>query len=540
MTNPAIIDAIKKEIVNKNIEYDEAVIILHQVAQKFNQDKDEFVNNYVGLIDNNMKSSLCLDDNYKQELKNLCNIRKYDKYYEKSYIFQFDFSIGRILPVLVYRTFKYEHKILKLFRHFENIMYTYKHKLALNPSRTSYMELTRKYNMSINYINQHFNKLIKLPYCVEPLTNTYKPKSFKSGLYYEPLLGIDYDDTELSEWKKTFIELEKENSISWIKEHNPNLYNKMIKFHIKEKIVVHGSKCCWLKNDLANVAKAINSFLSDTKYNGGIITNENIDIYKKNFVKYTNFGKKKCNNFDENIIVGDVSIRCICIKSNYEQCNTLFNISHTETFEVFKLKFKDYKYNNTFDEGGGFIQDPVEYMFERLDTLLDPSKRPNNRLNSSCPKCNHINQNDEAILNNKGYNPILKHPSDIICDNCHHAYCTDCSLSHPGFICRGFPEENDTAKDIESCPACGHITERTGGCTCMTCVIPTCRRTWCWFCRCLRHPEQNVNNINPDLLHYCMDEYRYISNHDWVNNPDFKPYKVVAPLGSDDMDFVPA
>jgi hypothetical protein len=48
-----------------------------------------------------------------------------------------------------------------------------------------------------------------------------------------------------------------------------------------------------------------------------------------------------------------------------------------------------------------------------------------------------------------------------------------------------------------------------------------------------------MNNINQDLIHYCIDSDRYTSNINWINNPDFKPYKIIAPQGIDNMDFVP-
>jgi hypothetical protein len=519
---------------------------LKQLSYRFNINETEFVESYIGLIDNDMISSLTLTDADKIKLDNLCFKLKYDKYNENGLEFKFDFEIGRISPIILNKNYQFKNRILRLFKHFENVICKYKNILSISPSRKSYTELLRKFNTSINYINQHFKDELKpsLSYAIEPNNNNNKRTAFKSALYYNPLLKLEYDNSELLDWKILFMELEKKHSIEWIKNNNSFLYNKMIQFHINEKIVVHGQHCSWLKKDLANVAKSINSFLSNKKYNSGVITNDNINIFCRDFNKYTKFGKKKNLSFNDTITIGDVCIRCICLKDDYIECNTLFNLSNVETYNNFKKCFSLYESKDEYDDDGIFIQDPVNNMFERLESLLDPSKRPSIRTCSKCPKCEHVNtvENKEAIINSKGDNPLLKHPSDVMCGNplCNYEYCTDCKLSHPGFICRGFPEEEDTEKDIESCPACGHTTHRIGGCTCMTCEIPTCRKTWCWLCRCLRYPEQNPDDINPELLHYCMDEHRYYSNINWVSNPDFKPYKTVAPEGHEDMDFVPA
>ena len=541
-----IMNAIKREIVDNQFSYVNALNKLKEMALRFNINETEFIDNYIGLIDKDMISSLTLSFSNKIELRDLCKKKNYDKYIiDNDVEFKFCFSLGRILPIIIHREFKFQNKILKLFRHFEIVIYKYKHLLTTHPSRKCYLEYAHKYNLSINYINQHFKNELSIPleYAIDTNNNSSKRTAFKSALYYNPLLKLEYDNSELLDWKILFMELEKKYDIEWIKNNNSFLYNKMINFHINEKIVVHGQHCSWLKKDLANVAKSINSFLSNKKYNSGVITNDNINIFCSDFKKYTKFGRKKNSCFNDTITIGDVCIRCICLKDNYIECNTLFNLSDVETYNNFKKCFSLYKPKNEYDDDGIFIQDPVDNMFERLESLLDPSKRPSIRTCSKCPKCEYVNtfENKEAIINSKGDNPLLKHPSDVICGNplCNHNYCTDCKLSHPGFICRGFPEEEDTEKDIESCPGCGHITNRIGGCTCMTCEIPTCRKTWCWFCRCIRHPEQDPNNYDPQLLHFCMDEHRYISNTNWVDNPEFKPYKIVAPKSVDNMDFVP-
>jgi len=545
ITKNTIINTINREIVFNNYDYNIALDKLKDIAVRYNINENDFVDNYIGLINNNMQSSLKLTNEDKRKLHILCINKKYKDYRENNGIlYNFDFVIGKIIPI-GYDGFIFKNKILKLYRHFENILTKYIDIFKRNPSYKVYYELAHKYNMSINYINQHFKNDMTVPfeYAIEPNDIKIKRNAFKSALYYCPLLSLEYDENELSDWKKEYMRLEKEYGNEWLKNHRPDIYNKMTHFHKNEKIVVHGQHCSWLKKDLPNVAKSINSFLSNKKYNSGIITSDNINIFCKDFNKYTNFGRNKHKNFSGIITVGDVCIRCICIKDNYIQCNALFNLSDIETYNKFKKCFSSHIIEHKYDDDI-FIQDPVEYMFERLDSLLDPSKRPSIRTCSKCPKCEYINtfENKEAILNSSGTNPLLKHPSDVICGNpiCNYNYCTDCKLSHPGFICRGFPEEEDTAKDIEACPACGHITNRIDGCTCMTCAIPTCRKTWCWICRCIRYPEQNPDNINYDLLHYCMDDNRYQSNPNWYNNPDFIPYKNIAPKGQEGMDFIPA
>ena len=530
-----IVKYIINNIVNKKLLYSQAEHRMKILATKLNLNVDDFISNYGGLIDNSIES-LSLSNGQVTIIEKLSN--KYINILHHGITYNFNFNTKQMIPKMMIRCSS--HRILKLFGYFENIMCNYYNKLLKNPSRISYIELSRKYNSAINYINQHFK--IDLPLIISP-HNSLRRNAYKSGLYYCPLLGLNYDDDELCFWKKEFITLESEKGINWIKENNKNLYNRMVEYHKSEKIIVHGQHCSWLKSDLSNVAKSINLFLSHKTF-GGIVTPDNINIYCRDFGNYTKFGRKKLAYFNNTISVGDVCIRCVCIKTNNLQCNTLFNLSDSITYHQFKKSFDSYIPHDTFDDDNLFVQDPVNSMFERLNSLLDPSKCPSIRTCSSCPICNYVNtiENTEALLNSNGNNPLLKHPSDVICGNlsCGHKYCTDCKLSHPGFICRGFPEEDDTEKDIQSCPACGHITNRISGCTCMTCEIPTCNKTWCWICRCIRYKEQDPDNINPDYLHYCMDINRYQSNPKWINNPDFIPYKNVPPVGQENMDFIPA
>jgi hypothetical protein len=104
-----------------------------------------------------MRSSLKLSTDDKRKLHTLCINKKYNSYREDNDIlYNFDFIQGIIIPVGYYNL-KFKNKILKLYRHFENILNKYINIFKNNPSKKVYYELAHKYNMSINYINQHFN-----------------------------------------------------------------------------------------------------------------------------------------------------------------------------------------------------------------------------------------------------------------------------------------------------------------------------------------------------------------------------------------------
>ena len=101
---------------------------------------------------------------------------------------------------------------------------------------------------------------------------------------------------------------------------------------------------------------------------------------------------------------------------------------------------------------------------------------------------------------------------------CNYQYCTDCKQSHPGYICRGIPPEDDPDIEAQSCPGCFAKTYKRDGCPCMKCGNPSCGKIWCWTCRCLRHPETRY-----DKPHYCPTDLNYRSNPAWGNH--FVPYR---------------
>lgn len=59
-----------------------------------------------------------------------------------------------------------------------------------------------------------------------------------------------------------------------------------------------------------------------------------------------------------------------------------------------------------------------------------------------------------------------------------------CSQETPyttNFICEDC-STNNTPLNIKKCPSCDIITEKTSGCSHITCLVPTCGAHWCWEC----------------------------------------------------------
>ena len=409
-----------------------------------------------------------------------------------------------------------------------------------NPTKDNYIKIVGKFNKAANDINQFFNLLEHKAISIIP---TFQEKrlpgtNYRHGIWTDLLYNVDLDEDELKElsgWKLELVQLEKQHDINWVKKYRIDLYNQMVSFHRKDKTLVHENpnKHYWDRDKIWYYAKIMIDFFKNRKY-CGVVTRNNIDTYCRHFDKYTQFGKTT-PNFDATIRIGDICIQCPCLE-NYFPCKCLFKLSDPSTFEAFTKAMVGYSHKVDLNDMMIQIADPVETLLKYIEIRKDPSKSPNLRLNTTCPKCSYINtfENKEAIRNSTGENPLLQHPSDVICGRCQHEYCTDCKRTHKGFICRGFPEEDDCNKQIELCPACGHTTDRISGCTCITCEIPSCGKTWCWICRCLRHPEHSSNTI-----HYCITQNRGNTNPNWRLNPNVVLCTEVAPVSLDGMDFVP-
>eukprot|EP01113_Clastostelium_recurvatum_P005800 TRINITY_DN12601_c0_g1_i2.p2 TRINITY_DN12601_c0_g1~~TRINITY_DN12601_c0_g1_i2.p2 ORF type:complete len:348 (+),score=71.39 TRINITY_DN12601_c0_g1_i2:110-1153(+) len=86
--------------------------------------------------------------------------------------------------------------------------------------------------------------------------------------------------------------------------------------------------------------------------------------------------------------------------------------------------------------------------------------------------------------------------SDRMCPDCDYSVCTECLLpGHAGVTCAKNWEvvsDNDASVDevryakyfkrfARNCPQCTAPTERSGGCSHMTCR--ECKHQWCWLCR---------------------------------------------------------
>ena len=427
-----------------------------------------------------------------------------------------------------------DSRLDKLAFHIYNVVYYCSHRLSQDPTISNYHLMISMFNISANFINQYFSdKVVSL---VHNPRARQRPKSqkFKIGIMINGLHHDDINVRELNGWKLEFTQLVNTHDIEWVKINRKDLYTLMLAFHRNGRTMVHGgdgNPHYWIRENMWEYAKVINMFLNNKHY-GGIVTRTNKANYINEFTEYTQFSKKHYSN--KKINVGDICVPCPCLcEEDSLPCSCLFNLSDSMTFESFTLAFKDYSIITDINDVGDQVPDPVKIMFATLEVLRNPSLRPNNRLKSTCPQCKFVNDaSDEAKWNNSGNTPLLSHPCEVVCKNleCSHKYCTDCLQYHPGIICRGFVEDPECDPNVQLCPACSHTTYRVDGCTCITCELPNCRKTWCWICRCLRHPEQH-ERINPDLIHYCMDVDRYITNPSWRNNPEFKPYRQLAPSG---------
>jgi hypothetical protein len=512
------------------------------IAEKFN-----VLHTIVGMVDIKLIRRLSINP------KNLESIKiKYKDYIRQSnikYSYFFDFESRCILPH--YPTDNEQlTRADKLALHLFNVLVKYSEQFKKNPSMDFYNTLIGKFNISANFINQFFryNELEQpiVDVIPNPMGKERKPSEiWKIGLLTDSMYNTDLDDSELvllKGWKYDLVKSVQMFDIEWVKHNRTDIYNMMLNFHRTYRVLIH-DKHYLVKSNLWDAAKVMLMFFRNKEY-GGIVTRKNYANYIRIFKEYSQFGKKKASGFDSRIRVGDVCVPCPCLEDGYESCNHLFKLSDESTYNSFIKAFDGYEHQVDLNDFGDQIANPVDVMMSYISARIDPSQCVNIRLKTTCPKCQYENtvENTEAILNSTGENPIIKHPSDVVCGNikCKHHYCTDCKESHPGVICRGFKEEPDCDPNIELCPSCGHTTNRVDGCTCITCEIPSCGKTWCWSCRCIRYPEQDPGDIDQSLVHYCMTKNRYRSNINWLMNPDFIPYEDHAPVGQQGWDFIPA
>jgi len=514
------------ELLNKFKELSETYGIIDQV---------------IGLVDINIISGIAIDLSILEILKEKYQTLLSNPIYKWSY--SFNFILCKILHNMkIIDTFSILSQLLtsidKLAFHIYNVVYFCKHRLDNDPTLENYHKMISKFNISANFINQYFSEeIIFLVH--NPRAIKRKPsQKFKIGILIDGLYNSEIELKELNGWKLEFAILEKDYGIEWIKNNETEHYNQMLDFHRKGRTLAHGKDSYphyWVRDKMWHYAKVINNFLNSKKF-GGIITRKNKLNYIRKYKQFTPFGN--IINSDTTIKEDYIGVPCPCLNEEYFECECLFNLSDPQTFDSFSKAFEGYTQITDINDFGDQIPDPVKIMFTTLEVLRNPELRPNIRMKSTCPKCNFVNEaSNEALWNSKGNTPKLIHPSDMKCRECAHEYCTDCKQYHPGFICRGFVEEPDCDPNIQLCPACAHTTYRVDGCTCITCEIPNCRKTWCWICRCLRYPEQHGNDNH---IHYCMDEARYSSNPSWLLNADFKPYKQRAPSGRIGIgDYVP-
>ena len=320
-------------------------------------------------------------------------------------------------------------------------------------------------------------------------------------------------------WHTELIQsLDQSSNLEMIRTEKPQVYNEIVKFHRDNMKIIHSSnqqKCKWPLlgypyGGLGYLAKRFIQQLSRSPFHYMISENDR----NKKFV-FSIHGIKPS--------IGDIYVKCPCLLENGCECNIHFNLSCKHSLDKFKNIFRNAPQNELND---------IKTLFSLINTIKNRNKTHRGPL-SKCPHCSHINFNEEAYINNIGDNPILIHPSDMKCDECHISYCTDCGLSHPGHICDG-TDYIENGKRHKACPSCRVPVYRDGGCTNIKCI---CGLTWCWICRCLRHREADFR----EHPHHCMTFNRFRTNPIWSASIYFRPYTindddVIVPDSDSDSD----
>ena len=396
---------------------------------------------------------------------------------------------------------------------------------AYSPHAENFDKVARQFNVIANIINSQLMPAAPIPMAIAPKVRVpVKKTNFLRGLFVSPVTGdpITMDETSPPWMIALHRLLENGHTPEMIKDTDPRLYKQLADFHNKDMINIHGNRTCVYERDLIG-------YFAEQLYNRlrsrrDRVTGENITTLK--FIK---LGKPSYNHRTIEPRIGDHIVRCICIK-NGKECGACFNLDDDASFVPCLKKI--------FENPPPGAVPKIDKLMSLIKNILEPTVE-SHRTRSVCPACEHINSaNEEATTNLTGATPLLTHPSDVVCEMCSTAYCTDCFEHHPGVICNGFEKRNDTyGEGAQACPGCRSPTYRENGCTFIKCITPNCHQMWCWACRCLRYGE-NILGGRPEHQHYCMITPHYRSNPRWVNNPEFTPYISNAPLNADDPNGV--
>jgi hypothetical protein len=432
----------------------------------------------------------------------------------------YDFEILQIVPKnkTIKGTEKYHARL--------NLVFNEIYKTALKEVNSDRLErCARNFNRTANYLNGKLHPDIPIPFAVDSRERTnIQKKNYLRGIFFCPATGDELDITTQPPWVQELDQLLKSGkTLEWIKTERRSIYIELTEYHRTQVIPIHGKdnkKCVWLKQYLLYYVERYINFISAGKCK---FTPENINtLHTVSLDKKTSLWQLQPPK------IGGLFVKCVCINDGKE-CNMCFNLSDPVVLNMFKQKFANPPAEAT---------DKINTLFRLIKNSVNP-KKYSSRINSKCPKCGFCNtRNAEAFLNERGHNIHLKHPTDVNCDQCHHAYCTDCFETHPRRICRGFVKGTDPGPKYQACPRCQVTTERVTGCTFIKCQNPECNAMWCWMCRCLRHEEQ-LADADGSRNHYCPLETHYTANPQWADNLDFLPYISNAPLLGEDMDIVP-
>jgi len=385
----------------------------------------------------------------------------------------------------------------------------------MKPHDNKFNSFAGLFNASANTLNSKVK--VQIPLAKTPPKRDYKPTlAYKPGLLFCTFSGMTDSVMGCPEapWVEAIKKLQDKDGhvdLEAVKSSNSELYNQMTTFHMTQKVVLHRKskmKVCTIpKEHLGQLAEMFTAQLIA----GRNIVNPDTDI------KYfTNF--RNCNlpwhHHD-----GDPYLRCPCFSpQDSQQCPACFNVKNAAVIADL---------HNIFDKVPE-VQDQAKELFDEIHRVTTlPIKT--NRTHPVCPNCHFENINEEAILNLTGANPAIRHPTDMVCESCEHKFCTDCGGTHPGIICRGWPGPPDVNGVVQACPGCKHPTERTEGCAYIQCGIPTCRKMWCWVCRCFRKLELHDAHPDPNKGHICLVIGKAENNPVWRGNPDVTIYQSSAP-----------
>jgi len=387
-----------------------------------------------------------------------------------------------------------------------------------NPHDEKFHIFAGHFNFSANILNSKAK--VQIPLAKTPPKRKHKPSFlYTQGLFFCTFSGMTDAVLGCPEvpWLDTLRNLQDENNLidlEAVKSSNPGLYNQLTTYHMTQKVVLHRksktSTCTIPKNLLGQLAEM---FIAQLKSGLNLVTPET-DL--KNF---THFRKTKTDLWLWKHKVNDPYLRCPCFSPQTStQCTSCFNVKDRDV--VADL-------HNIFDKVPG-VQDKARALYEeirRVTTLLSQTYRTH----PICPQCHTQNINEEAIRNQTGDNPAVRHPTDVECQSCKHEFCTDCLTSHPGIICRGWSNQDNHDNVVQACPGCKHPTDRIDGCAFIQCEIPTCNKMWCWVCRCFRKREMVNRPQDPNRGHICLVIGKAENNPVWRGNPNVKLYESNAP-----------